>query len=294
MTNFEKHRFTRRRFLAATAAIVTLFLAITAMSQTADAKGIEGTVMLGHQPMAGVTVTLWRTAGEESPESLREATTDSNGRFAFHVVMARADGNVFYLTTKGGAGDALALMSVLGTEPPEKVVVNELTTVASVFTSARFIDGTAISGNPLGLRIAAGNAPNLVDPVTGTWGKVLLDPINSTENTTLVRLNTLGALITAFATVADDKWRADFLKAAAVTGGAAPKDTLEAMVGIARAPWANPEGALRAVRPGLPAAEGRRAAQRAVRAVSRLYPARLRDDPQVRRWRYLQRRQAAG
>jgi hypothetical protein len=58
-------------------------------------------------------------------------------------------------------------------------VVNELTTVASAYTAARFINGTSISGNPLGLRIAAGNAPNLVDPVTGTWGKVLLDPLNS-------------------------------------------------------------------------------------------------------------------
>ena len=56
MSNAEKLRFTRRRFLEATAVIVTLFLAITAMSQTADAKGIEGTVMLGHQPMAGATV----------------------------------------------------------------------------------------------------------------------------------------------------------------------------------------------------------------------------------------------
>ena len=240
MTNSEKHRSTRRRFLEATAAMVTLFLAITAMSQTADAKGIEGTVMLGHQPMAGVTVTLWRTAGEESPESLREATTDSNGRFAFHVVMARADGNVFYLTSKGGAGDALALMSVLGSELPENVVVNELTTVASVFTNARFIDGTAIRGNPLGLRIAAGNTPNLVDPATGKWGKVVLDPLNSTQNTTLVRLNTLGSMITAFATEADDAWRADFLKTATPTGGATPKNTLEAMAGIARAPWANP------------------------------------------------------
>jgi len=120
-------------------------------------------------------------------------------------------------------------------------VVNELTTVASVFTSARFINGTAISGNGLGLRIAAGNAPNLVDPVTGTWGKVLLDPINSTENTTLARLNTLASMITAFATVADDAWRADFLKAATPAGAMMAKDTLAAMAGIARTPWANPK-----------------------------------------------------
>jgi len=227
--------------MTASTAIVTLFLAITAVGQTALAREIEGTVTVGGRPVPGATVTLWRTAGKNSPEALREATADSNGRFAFHVVMARADGNIFYLTTRGGAHDALALMSVLGTEPPDDVVINELTTVASVFTSARFIEGTAIRGNPLGLHIAAGNAPNLVNPATGTWGKVLLDPINSTENTTLIRLNTLGALIAAFGTVADDMWRADFLEAARTADGARPKDTLEAMAGIARAPWANPK-----------------------------------------------------
>jgi hypothetical protein len=38
----------------------------------------------------------------------------------------------------------------------------------------------SISGKPLGLRSAAGNAPNLEDPETGGWGQVLLDPLNST------------------------------------------------------------------------------------------------------------------
>jgi hypothetical protein len=89
-----------------------------------------------------------------------------------------------YLVAKGdevavnkAAGDpAFELLSVLGNTPPSNVVLNELTTVASAFTNARFINGEAISGNPLGLRIAAGNAPNLVDPATGGWGKVVLDP----------------------------------------------------------------------------------------------------------------------
>ena len=106
-----------------------------------------------------------------------------------------------------------------GTSPPETVTVNELTTVASAFTAAQFITGEAISGNPLGLRIAAGNVPNLVDPATGGWGKVLLDPLNSTQTTTLANLNTLGSLITAFFTVANDDWRARFLKAATPPGG---------------------------------------------------------------------------
>jgi hypothetical protein len=91
------------------------------------------------------------------------------------------------------------------------------------------------------LRIAAGNVPNLVDPATGEWGKVLLDRINSTQTTTLATLNTLGSLVAACATTADDAWRDRFFKAATPTGGATPKNSLEAVAGIAREPWAAPE-----------------------------------------------------
>jgi sugar lactone lactonase YvrE len=224
------------------AALVTLFLAIMSLSQTAVAKRLEGIITVGDQPVAGASVTLWRTAGNDAPKSVAEVSTGDKGEFTLHDFPLFADGGVFYLTTRGGAHDALTLMSVLGTEPPDKVVVNELTTVASAFTSARFINGTSISGNELGLRIAAGNAPNLVDPVTGTWGKVLLDPLNSTQTTTLAKLNTLGSMITAFATVADDAWRARFLKASTPIGGATPTNTLEAMAGIARTSWADPKG----------------------------------------------------
>ena len=139
---------------------------------------------------------------------------------------------MLYLVAKGGKAAAgkrgddpgLALLAVLGSSPPAAVTINELTTVASAYTAAQFIDGEAISGNPLGLRIAAGNVPNLVDPVTGGWGKVLLDPLNSTQTTTLANLNTLGSLISAFATVADDAWRARFLKAATPAGGSDPDE----------------------------------------------------------------------
>jgi hypothetical protein len=129
------------------------------------------------------------------------------------------------------------LLSVLGNKPPDGVVVNELTTVASAYTAARFINGTSISGNPLGLRIAAGNAPNLVDPTTGTCGKVLLDPLNSYVTATLATLDTLGSLLTASFIFADDNWRTSFYKAATPTGGATPTNTLEAVAGIAREPW---------------------------------------------------------
>ena len=52
---------------------------------------------------------------------------------------------------------------------PKKVTVNELTFVCSAFALPRFINGETISGNPFGLKIAARNTPNLVDPVTGNY-----------------------------------------------------------------------------------------------------------------------------
>jgi hypothetical protein len=181
---------------------------------------------------------------------LAQTQTDAGGQFVVSVDQTPSGTPVLYLVASGGTpaankvggnNSALDLMAVLGAAPPAEAVVNELTTVASAFTNARFIKGEAISGNPLGLKIAAENVPNLVDPATGAWGKVLLDPLNSTQTTTLANLDTLGSLITAFATVASDDWRARFLKAATPTGGAIPRNTLEAMAGIAREPWANPK-----------------------------------------------------
>ena len=109
-----------------------------------------------------------------------------------------------------------------------------------------------------------------MDPATGGWGKVLLDPLNSTQTTTLANLDTLGSLITAFVTVANDDWRARFLKAATPPSGATPKNTLEAMAGIARAPWATPKELFALFDEAYPQPKDGCPARGAVRAVSRL------------------------
>ena len=233
-----------RKLTLAALAISSLFLAGRAFA----ADSIKGQVLGGGAPIAKSTVTLWE-ASADAPKNLTETKTNDDGRFEVRAKGAKGDA-ILYLVAAGGeakankaSGDnpAIALISGAGSNPPASVTINELTTVASAFTAARFINGEAISGNPLGLRIAAGNVPNLVDPVTGGWGKVLLDPLNSSMTTTMANLDTLGSLITASFTVANDDWRARFYKAATPTGGATPKNTLEAMAGIAREPWAAPK-----------------------------------------------------
>jgi len=227
-------------------AILLILLAFTNAKTMADE--LRGNVQTAGNPIAGATVTLY-AVGTAAPKQLAQSQTDAQGAFMLAFSEAPSN-NVLYLTAKGGIpkasannspNDRIALMTLLEAQFPKTVTINELTTVASTFTAARFINEESISGNPLGLRIAAGNVPNFVDLQTGGWGKVILDPVNSTQTTSLAILNTLGSLISAFATTADDDWRARFFKAATPPSGIRPKNTLEAMAGIARAPWAKAE-----------------------------------------------------
>jgi hypothetical protein len=243
----------------------------------ASATDLKGQVLGAGAPIANSTVTLWAASAGE-PKQLAQTKSGGDGRFELgldrigvRIEEVFGKDAILYLVAKGGMAaaakgsndnPAIGLMTVLNDKPPSEVVINELTTVASVFTAARFINGESISGNPLGLRIAAGNAPNLVDPATGKWGKVLLDPLNSSMTTTMANLDTLGSLISAYFTVADDAWRARFLKAATPPGGVTPRNTLEAMAGIARAPWAAPKELYTLFDEAypLPAPDGRRSA----------------------------------
>lgn len=144
-------------------------------------NSIEGQVLGAGAPIAKSTLTLW-SASADAPKQLAQTQTGDDGRFTLSaegspdgILYIVAKGGVPAANKSGGDNPAIALISVLGSKRPAHVVINELTTVASAFTAARFINGESISGNPLGLKIAAGNAPNLVDPETGGWGKVLLD-----------------------------------------------------------------------------------------------------------------------
>ena len=146
-------------------------------------------------------------------------------------------------TIKKGAGDnpAIALLTVLGNTPPAKVMINEMTTVASVWTNAQFLDGTAIKGPALSLRIAAGNVPNFVDLQTGGWGSTIQDPLNSGQTPTMANFATLADVLTGCATlVTADACDKLFIAATPPKGGA-PTDTLTAAQSVARNSWYQPE-----------------------------------------------------
>src|SRR5262249_24162387 len=148
---------------------------------------------------------------------------------------------------KGSAENpAIALMTVLGEKPSGTAVVNEMTTIASVWTHAQFLDGTAIKGPPLGLHIAAGNVPNFVDLQTGGYGTAIQDALNSTQTPTMPTFATLSTVLAGCVTqVKADACSSLFAAVVPPSGtlasttqprGKPPSDTLSAAQLIARTP----------------------------------------------------------
>jgi hypothetical protein len=183
------------------AALAVSSLMLAGLASAADS--IQGQVLGAGAPIVKSTVTLW-SASAEAPKQLGQTQTGDDGRFTLSAEGARSPDTILYLVATGGqpaankrAGDnpAIALLSVIGSKPPARVVINEFTTVASVWTNAQFLHGTALRGNTLGLRIAAGNVPNFVDLATGGYGAMIQDGFNSTQTPTMANFATLANVL---------------------------------------------------------------------------------------------------
>lgn len=205
---------------------------------SASAETLQGRVLGAGAPIANSTVTLW-AAGTDAPVKVDEAKTDDNGTFKLDTGQAPKD-SVLYVIAKGPRQDVV-LLSVLGTTPPATITVNELTTVAAVWTSAQFLKGQALSGHKLGLKIAAGNVPNFVDLETGGYGSAIQDSLNSGQTPTMANFATLADLLAACVMRVTENACDKLFTAATPPDGEVPDDTLKATESIALYPWYKPE-----------------------------------------------------
>jgi len=229
------------RFPLKVTLLAVVWLAIG--TATASAQALTGIVKGGGAPIANSEVTLY-SAGTGAPTELAHGRTDDQGAFTLSYRAAPANGVLYVIAMGGtpnaaagkGPNDAISLFAVLGGAPPRSIVVNEMSTIASVWTSAQFLTAEGLSGTILGLRIAAGNVPNLVDLQTGDLGPVIQDPLNSSQTPALATFNTLANVLSGCIT----RVQADACKAlfavATPPGGVAPTNTLTAALNIARNP----------------------------------------------------------
>ena len=202
---------------------------------------VRGQVLGAGAPVAKSTVTLWQ-ASAGAPRQLAQAKTDNEGRFEIRAEGAQADTSLYLVATggepggKGGDNPAIALLAVVGSRPPARVVIDEMTTIASVVTHNQFIDGTAIKGPPLALRIAAGNLPNFVNLETGDYGATILDALNSGQSPTMANFATLANILAACVTRLRSDACSTLFDVATSPTGVYPKDTLAATESIVRYP----------------------------------------------------------
>jgi streptogramin lyase len=208
----------------------------------AEGGMLEGAVLGAGSPVGHSTVTLW-AASSGAPRKLAEARTADDGKFKLSPGGPLPADTSLYLTAHGGqpmanraSGDnpAIALLTVLGSKPTARVVVNEFTTVASVWTHAQFLDGTSIQGPTLGLRIAAGNVPNFVDLETGGYGGAIQDALNGTQTPTMANFATIASVMAGCVTQVKEDACKSLFAASTPPDGKVPSDTLAAAQAVAR------------------------------------------------------------
>jgi hypothetical protein len=221
-------------------------LALALTTAPAWADDLAGKVLSGERTVAGSTVTLWQ-AGSAAPTQVASATSAADGTFTLSAPDAVPEGGSLYLTAFGGALDgkaenkAIALMAVLGSAAPASVTINEMTTIASVWTHAQFIKGAVISGPALGLKIAAGNVPNLADVTTGGWGDDIQNPLNGPQTPTMANFATLADVLAGCVSQVKPDACDKLFAATTAPDGMEAADTLQAAQQIAQNSWYKPE-----------------------------------------------------
>jgi len=187
-------------------------------------------------PLAGSTITAY--AGSATAASpIGSGISDTNGNFSFAIDELGGDA-VLYAIARGGSiagvpNPAIGLMTVLGigSEQVSSIRVNELTTVAAVWSLAQFIhSGAAIFGPSPGLQNAAATAPTLVDPESGTAAP---DLVTTGANKVDSIANILAGCIS---NGSKSRQCTNLFRYTAVHGLPHPSDTLAASWNLARHP----------------------------------------------------------
>jgi hypothetical protein len=210
---------------------------------SADARSfpirtLDGVVEGDGGPQAGYEVSLYasRAPGHPPIAGLGTDTTDGSGQFQITYRIPPGlwlhEQPVLYILAEKGQG---MLASAIGdVSRNDRVVVNELTTVAIGTAFAQFIDDRTISGNRYGMRNAVRMAANMADPETGTVGEVLGNSPNGDETSTRATFYSLANIVASC--VADNADCGLLFLYATPAGGSTPTTVLEALANMTRYP----------------------------------------------------------
>ena len=206
-------------------------------------------LLSGGVPIVSATVTVYSSSDGNGAEALGAGSTNDSGAFEFNYNTPKDSASVVYLTSRGGhlasqsrdVPASFVLASVLGATPEAgPITINELTTVASAFALAQFINGPELQGNTIGLKMAPRLLRNLVNIETGEPDTTITNDDNSPNSrfSALRTFNELGNLLASCAS--DANVCESILKLTLPLDGTAAQDTFRAVADLAKTPWLNP------------------------------------------------------
>ncbi len=226
----------------------------------ADPLAIRGSVHGGQQPVTGATIQLYTvgTSADKSaatPLLTQTVTTDSSGSFTITGLYTCTSATQVYLTATGGnpggatANPNLALMAALGPctalTPATFIVIDENTTVAATSALEPYMSSPAAIGSATSDASALASAFTLAAQYVSTAsGQAPGAGIPSGYSDPISLINTLGnimsACINSTGGTAGDSTNCGtlFTNTTPITG-AAPTNTITAMLNIAKNPTAN-------------------------------------------------------
>jgi len=225
-------------------------------STTSPLRAVNGSVHGGQQPVAGAQIALYaagKTGIASSARSMLTApvTSNANGNFTITGLFTCQPGDQIYLVATGGdsgggPNSAIGLMVAIGPcaalLPSTFFNVDEVTTVASVFSLAAYMTGAQNIGsdaaNANALAAAFANTQTFVDVATGFAlqtstgnGIVPYATINSLANSISTCINS-----TSGSAACNNLFNVTTLS------GNTPSDTIQATLNVALSPAANPSG----------------------------------------------------
>jgi streptogramin lyase len=225
---------------------------------------LHGTVHGGQNPVSGSTIQLYAAgstgygsaytyAAGTSLLGNNTVTTDSSGNFDItsDYTCPTAATEVYLVSSQGNPGLSsgnnanLALMAALGPcgnlSSSTNIIVNELTTVASVWALSPFMTGIANIGtsatNAVGLTNAFASVNKLVNTSTGLVSGPALPAgavVPAAKLNTLA--NILAACVNSGGGVTGDKSACGYLFFYTTVNGVAPTDTITAALNMAQHP----------------------------------------------------------
>ena len=218
------------------AMLLSLFVPQSACAGTS----FSATVLGAGNPIGGSRITVY-AAGPSAATVIGSGQADSSG--VVSITLSNPGGNavLYAIATGGDAGHgsnpAITLMSVFGTASnyTSPIVIDELTTVASVWSMRAFIrSGQSIFGPSPGLQNAALTVTNLVDLAHGKSSSLL-------SSSSPYKLNTLADLLAACvgSSGASSSDCVGLFSNTTLPGQTRPQDTIAAALEIANNPGLN-------------------------------------------------------